>query len=455
MTDTSRHTDDSLTAIRGELVGFRGDPGSSDRDDCPMLHHHRDGVVLLRGRKILEVGDAERLIPQLDSACTVVDRRGCLVMPGFIDLHVHYPQLDVIASPGRNLLDWLDRYTFPAERRFADPDYARRAAEDFLDELLTHGTTSALVFGTVHRQSVDAFFAAAQARRMRMIAGKVMMDRNCPEDLRDTPERGARETVELIERWQGVDRLGYAITPRFAITSSPDQLSVAGELARRYPDTWVHSHVAENKEEVDWVMKLFPAARSYLDVYEQSGLLRERSVWAHCLWLDREDRLRLAARGGVAAFCPSSNLFLGSGLFDLAAADHAEMRFGVATDVGGGSSFSMLRTLSEAWKVAQLQGQYLSPLRAFYLATRGGATALGLDHRIGSLEAGLEADLVILDPAATALAERRDRAGRSLAERLFVLMMLGDDRSIIETWVDGRRWAGRCPQAARPSHSPR
>jgi guanine deaminase len=372
-------------------------------------------------------------------------------MPGFIDLHVHYPQLDVIASPGRNLLDWLDRYTFPAERRFADPDYARLTAEDFLDELLTHGTTSALVFGTVHRQSVDAFFAAAQARRMRIIAGKVMMDRNCPEDLRDSPESGGRETAELIERWHGVDRLGYAITPRFAITSSPEQLSVAGVLARRYADTWVHSHVAENSDEVDWVRKLFPDARSYLDVYEQSGLLRERSVWAHCLWLDSEDRRRLAAVGGVAAFCPSSNLFLGSGLFDLAAADDAHMRFGIATDVGGGSSFSMLRTLSEAWKVAQLQGQYLSPLRAFYLATRGGATALGLDHRIGSLEAGLEADLIIIDPAATPLAERRDRACQSLAERLFVLMMLGDDRSITETWVDGAKWAGRLTRP--PVHS--
>jgi guanine deaminase len=427
-----------LTALRGCVVDFLDDPGSASQDNIPQVRHLQDGLILIREGKIVECGPAAELMAKLPSGYEIVDRRSFILMPGFVDLHVHYPQFDVIASPGRNLLDWLERYTFPAERRFRDPQHASEAAERFLDELLANGTTTALVFGTVHRASVDAFFSAARLRHLRMIAGKVLMDRHCPDDLRDTAEDAYRDSRSLIEQWHGADRLGYAITPRFAITSSPAQLAAAGRLAREHPTTWVHSHVAENTDEVAWVAKLFPQARSYLDVYREAGLLRDRSVYAHCIWLDEADRTLMAQSGSVAAFCPTSNLFLGSGLFDVARADAASMRFGLATDVGGGTSFSMLRTLSEAWKVAQLQGQHLAPLRAFYLATLGGARALGLADRIGNFEPGREADLVVLDPAATPLSARRDSLCHTLAERLFALMMLGDDRSVAETWILGK-----------------
>lgn len=446
-------SEERLIAIRGQLVDFVDDPGSAMSDDCPALRWEPDGLLILRDGRIVEHGPAEALRTKLPAHCTVVDRRAFIITPGFVDIHVHYPQLDVIASPGRNLLDWLERYTFPAERRFSDPAHSRETAEHFLDELLLHGTTTALVFGTVHRQSVDAFFEAARARQLRVIAGKVMMDRNSPEDLRDTPEQSYRDTRALIERWHGVDRLGYAITPRFAITSSEAQLQAAGQLARECPSAWIHSHLSENIDEIDWVRRLFPQSRSYLGVYESFGLVRERSIYAHCIWLDEEDRQRMARQGAVAAFCPTSNLFLGSGLFDLAATDQAGLRFGIATDIGGGTSFSMLRTMAEAWKVAQLRGQTLSPLRAFYLATLGGARALGLEDRIGSFEPGREADLIMLDPAATPLAARRDSRCETLTERLFALMMLGDDRSIAETWILGEPWGGRRPERPAPASS--
>lgn len=443
--------DSSITAIRAQLIDFVADPGDSMSDDCGALRNEADGLLILRDGRVVERGPAAELLGKLPAHCPVIDRRPLIVMPGFVDLHVHYPQIDVIASPGRDLLDWLERYTFPVERRFSDSDHARDAAERFLDELLANGTTTALAFGTVHRGSIDAFFEAARARALRMIAGKVMMDRNCPEDLRDTPEQSYRDSRALLERWHGVDRLGYAITPRFAITSSPEQLAAAGRVAQEHPSAWIHSHLSENEAEVDWVARLFPQARGYLGVYEQFGLLRDRAVYAHCIWLDHEDRARMAAQGAVAAFCPTSNLFLGSGLFDLAATDAAGLRYGVATDVGGGTSFSMLRTLAEAWKVAQLRGQQLSPLRAFYLATLGGARALGLADRIGRLEPGHEADFVMLDPKATPLAEQRDRLCKTVTERLFALMMLGDDRSIAETWILGRPWRRRAPQRAAPA----
>lgn len=446
--DPDRSAGRELCAIRASLVDFIGDPGDDMSDRSAMLRHLPDGLLLIESGRIVGRGPASELLPELPPSARLIDRRGSILMPGFVDTHVHYPQLDVIASPGRDLLDWLERYTFPAERRFHEAAHAREVADAFLDELLEHGTTSALVFGTVHRASVDAFFEAAAARRLRMIAGKVLMDRHCPADLRDSAEQGVADSRALIERWHGLGRLGYAITPRFAITSSPEQLAAAGALARDYPSVWIHSHVAENVDEVRWVSELFPDARSYLDVYDGYGLLRERAIYAHCLWLDEPDRRRMSASGAIAAFCPTSNLFLGSGLFDIAAADAAEMRFALATDVGGGTSFSMLRTLSEAWKVAQLRGQRLSPLRAFYLATRGGAQALGLADRIGRLEPGWEADLVILDPAATALMARRERACSSITERLFLLMTLGDERAVRETWVLGRPWPGR-----RAAHS--
>jgi guanine deaminase len=299
-----------------------------------------------------------------------------------------------------------------------------------------------LVFCTVHPESVDAFFIAAERRRLRMIAGKVMMDRNAPDGLCDSPERSDRESRALLERWHGKDRLHYAITPRFAVTSSEAQLRVAGRLARDFPDAFIHSHLAETHSEIAWVRELFPASRSYLDVYDGHGLLRERAIYAHCIYLDAHDRARMAESGAAAAFCPTSNLYLGSGLFDIAAADAAGMRFSTATDVGGGSSFSMLRTLDEARKVARLQGQDLAPLRAFYLATLGAARCLGLEDRIGRLEVGAEADFIVLDLQATELIARRTAAAHTLSDVLRILMTLGDDRAVKATYILGRQVHG-------------
>jgi guanine deaminase len=419
----------------GSILNFNADPGQ--QDDPQAYDYWERGALIVAGGRIEAVGPAAALLPGAAGNMPVVDHGQRLIMPGFIDTHIHYPQTDVIASGGHNLLEWLERYTFPAEQRFGDADHAREVAEFFLDELLRNGTTSAQVLGTVHRQSASAFFEAAAARGVRMIAGKTLMDRNCPELLRDTADQGERDTRELIETWHGRDRLHYAITPRFAATSSAEQLEGAGRLAREYPDVFIHSHLAENRDEVAWIRQLFPDSRSYLDVYDRFGLLRDRATYAHCIYLDTADRARMAASGAGAAFAPTANLYLGSGLFDIAASDAAGMRFALATDVGGGSSFSMLRTMAEAYKVAQLQGQQLSPLRAFYLATLAGARMLGLADRIGRFAPGSEADFIVLDPEATPLLARRMALSRTLTERLLVLMTLGDDRAIAASYILG------------------
>ncbi|HTP95153.1 MAG TPA: guanine deaminase [Burkholderiales bacterium] len=424
------------SAFRGSILHFLSDPGEGEA--ASAYRYLDDGLLLIENGCVAALGPAPDLLPGLPPGTPVADHRGCLMVPGFVDTHIHYPQTDVIGCAGWQLLDWLERCTFPAERAFRDPAHARAVADFFLDELLRNGTTTALVFGTVHPESVDAFFAAAAARGLRMICGKVLMDRNCPDDLRDTPESGYRDSAALIERWHGAGRLHYAITPRFAVTSSDEQLALAGKLARERPEVHIHSHVAENVEEVRRARELFPARRSYLDVYDHFGLLRERAVYAHCIHLDAGDRQRMAQSGAAASFCPTSNLFLGSGLFDLAAADAAGYRVGVGTDVGGGTSFSMLRTLAEAYKVLQLRGQRLSSLRAFYLATLGGARALRLDDRIGSFAPGREADFVVLDPAATPLLARRSAGARSLAERLALFTTLGDERCVRQVYVEGR-----------------
>jgi len=424
------------SAHRGAILYFVSDPGASDDPDSYVFH--QDGVLLVANGLVAAVGPADSLLPTLPANVPVVHHPDGILMPGFIDTHIHYPQTDVIGSGGRNLLEWLENHTFPAEREFAAAAHAREVAGFFLDELARNGTTTALVFCTVHRASVEAFFELARARGMRMIAGKVLMDRNCPEYLRDTPLTGERDSRELLEKWHGCDRLHYAITPRFAATSTPEQLASAGRLARDFPDVFIQSHVAENRDEVSWVRQLYPHARSYLDVYDQHGLLRDRAVYAHCIHLDPTDRQRMAQSRAGAAFCPSSNLFLGSGLFDIQAADSAGMRFSIATDVGGGNHFSMLRTLGDAYKVAQMGEHPLPPLRAFYLATLGAARILGLEHRVGSFEIGCEADFVVLDPGASELLSRRMARARTLADKLLVLMSLGDDRVIGHTYVLGR-----------------
>jgi guanine deaminase len=423
-------------AFRGTLLHFLGDPDQLGESAHELIN---DGLLVLRDGRVAAAGDARSLLPTLPEGAPVVDCTGKLIMPGFVDTHVHYPQADIVAAYGERLLEWLERYTFPTERRFSDPEYARDVAEFFLGELLRNGTTTAAVFATVHPQSVDAFFEAAQALDARMIAGKVMMDRNCPEFLRDTAESSYDESKALIGKWHGRHRLLYAVTPRFAPTSTERQLELAGRLLDEHPDVYLQSHVAENKDEVTWVAELFPWSRSYLDVYDRYGLVRERAIYAHCLHLDAADRDRMGATGAAMSFCPTSNLFLGSGLFDTDAARRHGVRVGMGTDVGAGTSFSMLRTLDEAYKVAHLLGHRLSPLKAFYFATLGGARALRLDDRIGNFMAGKEADFVVLDLAATPLLERRMQHTSTLAEQLFALIMLGDDRSVTATYIMGRQ----------------
>jgi len=434
----ARHGGTVTAAFRGAILHFLRDPGDA-ADPAGAYEYLADGGLVVRDGRVAETGPAADVLARLPPGTALTDYTGKLLVPGFVDTHIHYPQTDMIGSYGKQLLEWLDTHTFPTERRFADPAHAAEVAEFFLGELLRNGTTTALVLGTVHASSVDAFFAAAERRGMRMAAGKVLMDRNCPADLRDTADTGYAESRALIERWHGRGRLAYAITPRFAPTSSPAQLARAAELAAEFPDTYVHSHLAENRDEVDWVRQLFPKARSYLDVYARHELVRTRSVFAHCIWLDDEDRALMARHGGAAAFCPTSNLFLGSGLFDLARARSAGMHVGVGTDVGAGTSFSMLHTLAEGYKVAQLSGQTLSPWRALYLATLGGAQALDLAGTVGNFAPGAEADFVVLDPAATPIMRRRMDHVRSLAEKLFALIVLGDDRSVAATYVMGER----------------
>ena len=424
-------------AIRGSILHFLDDPAEDGRERAYQFLE--DGLLIVEDGYIAKVGKAQDLMPTLGTGVSVTDCSGQLILPGFIDAHVHFVQTDIIGSHGRRLLEWLEQYTFPAERAFADPAHAREVAEFFVDELLRNGTTTALVMGSVHPASVDAIFTAAQARGMRLIAGKVMMDRNCPEDLRDTAASGYADSKALIERWHGKERLQYAITPRFAPTSTPEQLASAGQLAREHPDCYVHTHIAENEEEVAWVRKLFPEHRSYLDVYDHYELVRARTVLAHAIWLDDIDMERVAEARSSLVHCPTCNLVMGSGLFDLKRATKAEVPVALGTDVGGGTSFSLLRVLDEAYKVAQLRGHHLSPLRAFYLATLGAARALDLDDHIGNFVEGMEADFVILNPRATPLLARRMTAARSLAERLFLLMTLGDDRAVARTFVMGRK----------------
>jgi len=423
-------------AFRASIFHCLSDPGP--HADEAAVEHIDDGLLVVKDGRVIQIGTAEELLPALPEGVQVEDHSGKLIVPGLIDCHLHFSQVDIIASYGEQLLDWLNRYAYPAEMSFSDQAHARSVAEFFLDELLANGTTTAAVFATVYPQSVDALFAAAEDRNMRLIAGKVLMDRLCPVELRDDPESAYNDSKALIEKWHGKGRLGYAITPRFALTSSEEQLAAAGRLAAEFPDTWIHTHLAENQEEVDQIAEQFPWSRSYLDVYDHFGLLRERAMYAHCLHLDKTDRSIMASKGAAGAFCPTSNLFLGSGLFDLDAMTDAGVRVGLATDVGGGTSMSMLRTMSEAYKILHLQGQSLPASRALYLATLGAAEALYLDEHIGNFVPGKEADFIVLDSAGSAMSAPRAESATSLDELLFALIFLGDDRHIAATYVMGQ-----------------
>lgn len=428
-----------MQAYRASVLHFTGDPAS----DADAHRWHEDGLLIVADGHVVAAGDFDLLQPGLPDCVQWQDHRGKIICPGFIDTHIHYPQTDIICSPADGLLPWLEKYTFPVEEKFGNAEHAAGVAKFFLGELLTNGTTTAMVYCTVHAASVDAFFTESAAHNMRMVAGKVLMDRHCPAALRDTAEQGACDTENLICRWHNVGRQQYAITPRFAPSSTEAQLRLAGELASAWPDTFIQSHVAENIDEVSWARSLFPDARSYLDIYDRAGLLRKRAVYGHCIWLDDADRSRMTQRGAAVAICPTSNLFLGSGLFDVAAADRAGMLLSLASDVGGGTSFSMFRTMDALYKVARLGGSHLSALRMFYFATLGGARAMQLEGTIGNFIPGAEADFLILDAYATPLLARRSTQSQSLEELLFALALLADDRSVQATYIAGVRLHAR------------
>ncbi len=421
----------SRIALRGDLLDFTATP-QWGAIESPAVRFRPDHWLLIEDGRIV---GAQTDAP--DATWEPHDHQGRLVMPGFIDTHVHSPQLDVIASYGTELLDWLNTYTFPAERRYADPAEAETGAARFLDALLAHGTTSAVVMPTVHKVSADTLFAAAQQRGMRLVTGKVLMDRHAPDGLRDDVEQAARDCVDLIDRWHGTGRLAYAVTVRFAPTSTPEQLLMAGGLCTTYPGLFMQTHLSENRSEVAWVKELFPDARSYLDVYDQAGLMNARSVFAHGIWLDDEDRRVLAEAGAQIAHSPSSNLFLGSGLFGWRACEDAGVAVSVGSDVGGGTSLSMQRTLGDAYKVQALAGERLTAWKGLHAATLGAAEALGFASEMGSLAEGCLADVCVWDWALGSVAERRLEVAGGLHERVFAWMSLSSESNLVRAYVAG------------------
>jgi guanine deaminase len=429
----------SSILVRGRILHFLRDPAQSGAG--PAWEYHPDGALFIENgivRRCAAWAQVLESLPELThEAARYHDYSGRLIVPGFVDCHTHFAQLRVMGAYGHQLLEWLERYVFPAEAAFADEGRARRSAAFFLDRLLAHGTTTASVFATVHAHAVDAFFAEASRRSLRMLCGKVLMDRNCPENLRDTPELAHQESAALIERWHGKGRLRYSITPRFAPTSSPAQLAVAGELYHSRKDLHLQSHLAENLAELAWVRELFPQCRDYTDVYDSYGLLGPRTIYAHGIHLSAPERRRLAETQTAIATCPSSNLFLGSGFFQTAAQDDEAMPLGFGSDVGAGTSLSMLRTMAAAYQVGQVHQESLSPWQAWYRASLGGASALGLDAFIGNFLPGREADFAVLDARRIPELAFRLEGNTDLAEELFALMMLGDERCVLATHVLG------------------
>lgn len=435
----------SLQAFRGEILHFLDDPAKFDGQKSGQgsidssYEYFADGLLVVENGHVETLGNARELLSELPKDIPVTHYQNGLITPGFIDTHIHYPQTEMIGAFGEQLLEWLESYTFPTEKQFSDHGYAAERSEFFLDQLLSNGTTTALVFGTVHPESVDAFFEVSEAKNLRMICGKVLMDRHAPDYLTDTAESGYRDSKALIEKWHGRGRLQYAVTPRFAPTCSNEQLCKAGELLKEYPDVYMHTHLSENSNEVVWVQELFPDSDHYLNVYDEHGLLGRRSVFAHGIHLCEDECQRLADNQSAVAFCPTSNLFLGSGLFNLKQAEEFGYNVGLGTDIGAGTSFSLLQTMNEAYKVQQLRGEKLTQLKSFYLATLGGAKALDLQDKIGNFAPGKEADFVVLDYHATPLMKLRMQHCKDLLEKLFVFSILGDDRAIHATHIMGQR----------------
>lgn len=441
MNYSSRSPQGTLRAIRGSFLDFVDDPFYVS--EAESVRYIADGLLVLENGKVKELGSYESLQAQY-ATVPVTAYPGMLIMPGFIDTHIHFPQTGIIAAYGEQLLEWLNQYIFPTESKFKDKAYAEEVAVIFLNELLKNGTTTALVFAAVFPESVDAFFTEAERRNLRMVAGKVMMDRNAPDFITDTAETSYQDSKQLIEKWHKRGRLRYAVTPRFAPTSTKEQLRLAGQLLQEFPDVLMHTHISENINEVAWVKKLFPNCQGYLDVYDQAGLVGDRSIFAHGVHLTDAEFERLSAAQSAIAFCPTSNLFLGSGLFKIEQAKSVEhpVKVGLGTDVGAGTSFSILQTANEAYKVAQLRQQKLSPFKALFLATLGGARALSLADVIGNFDPGKEADFVVLDLRSTPLLAFRNADAlaaslEELAESAFTLIMMGDDRAVRATYVMG------------------
>ncbi len=432
------------------MLTFTGDPFHDGLDKTMV--HWPDGIVVLADGRVTHVGPAEEIAKVLPAGSEIVDYgRDTLISAGFVDTHVHFPQMPMIASYGSQLLDWLNKYTFPAELKFADKEYARRVARVFLHENLRNGITTSCVYCTVHPQSVEALFEEAETLGLRLAAGKVLMDRNAPEALRDTPQQGYDQSHQLIATWHGRGRLLYAITPRYAGSSSPEQLDAAGALWKTHPECLMQTHIAESPQEVAWMKELFPQRKNYLDIYDHHGLCGPRAVFGHGIWLGESELARLHVCGGAIAHCPTSNFFLGSGAFNIGGATDPKrpVRVGLGTDIGAGTSFSILATLGEAYKSAQLNRQALSPGHAYYLATRGGARAMYLEDKVGSLAPGMEADLAVLDMRSTPLIDFRMGEARDFAEQLFIQMTLADDRAVQATYV-----AGKCVYKRPPRPSP-
>ncbi len=418
----------------GQTLDFPADPFHAPLPEA--ARHDSRGAVLVENGRVAATGPADALRAAHPRA-SLHDYGDRLILPGFVDAHVHYPQTAMIASWGKRLIDWLNDYTFPEEMRFGDPEYAARTAARYFDLVLANGTTTVCSYCTIHPESVDAFFAEAARRGLRVAGGKTCMDRNAPDGLRDTAQSAHDESAALIARWHGRGRLTYAVTPRFSPTSSPAQLEALGALWAAHPDCLMQTHLAEQLDEVDWVARLYPEARDYLDTYERAGLVGPGAVFGHAIHLTDRERARLAESGSAIAHCPTSNTFIGSGLFDMAGLTAAGHRVGLATDTGGGSSFSMLRTMAAAYEIGQLRGTPLHPVQLIWLATAGAAATLRMGDRIGRLAPGMEADLVVLDLASTpAIAQRAARAG-DIWEALFPTIMMGDDRAVAAVWIGG------------------
>lgn len=403
-----------------------------------QLRYIEDGVLISENGIIQWFGPWQQAQEQLQQL-HVEHYPEQLILPGFIDTHIHYPQTEMLGAYGEQLLEWLNTYTFPTEIQFSDADYAKKIAEFFIQELLKNGTTTALVFCSVHPQSVDALFEASARRNMRLIAGKVLMDRHAPAELCDTAETAYTDSKSLIEKWHGNGRQLYAITPRFAPTSTPEQLAQAGKLKAEYPDVYVHTHLSENHSEIEWVKSLFPERKNYLDVYHHYGLTGSRSVFAHCVHLEQQEWQCLHDTDSAIAYCPSSNFFLGSGLFPLNQTWQRQVKVGLGTDVGAGTSFSQFSTLNQAYKMQQLQGASLSAAEALYHVTLGAAKALNLEDKLGNFNIGKEADFIVCDLKATPLQALRQQGSQSIEDALFALMMMGDDRNILASYVYGEK----------------